>query len=114
MESLPCVAVWDLDYQRLIVAALCLRYEIAAQLTQRARDENDADLFIGEAAVDRILDRLSVVHKLAVDTRKAHSDKRIGIVAYQIKTHNFRSFQRSVKLYHFTLPFFCPEGVRPC
>jgi NADPH:quinone reductase-like Zn-dependent oxidoreductase len=89
-------------------------HEIAAQLAQRARDENDADLFIGEAAVDRILDRLGVVHKLSVDTRKAHSDKRIGIVAYQIKTHNFRSFQRSVKLYCFTLSFFCPAGVRPC
>ena len=108
------MSVGDLDYQRLIVTALCLRYEIAAQLAQRVRDENDADLFIGEAAVDRILYRLGVMHKLSVDTRKTHSDKRIGIVAYQIKTHNFRSFQRSVKLYRFTPLFFCPEGVRPC
>lgn len=48
--------------------------------------------------VDRVLDRLSVVHKLALYTRKAHSDKRIGIVALQIKTAGFCSFQRSVKL----------------
>ena len=53
------MAVGDLDYQGLIVAALCLRYKILAQLAKAVRDENDAYLLIGKAAVDRVLDRLS-------------------------------------------------------
>ena len=64
------MAVGDLDYQGLIVAALCLRYKILAQLAKAVRDENDAYLLIGKAAVDRVLDRLSVTSSPSIPARR--------------------------------------------
>ena len=112
---------WPSVVSRVVAAALILadksdvrRNRVRNQDTSTFDIHDRVNYSVTKAELKINESRTLIKLKLSVDTRKAHSDKRIGIVAYQIKTHNFRSFQRSVKLYCFTLPFFCPEGVRPC